>query len=345
MTVANTEPGAVEAWDPTQYDGDTGLEDVGAGDVVIPRLQIQHTEGVFKDNLSGAEFPELRLIILGLIKQRIMWSDDVEDGEKPLCKSPDHVHGFPNQREDLPVDKRFPWSESNFDPSHAQPLILTPGADPVFPNGWNSNGLNVLPCASCKFQLWGNDKNGKSVPPMCTEQHTYGVLYSPEEGVWTSALLTLQRTGIKPSKTYVSSFAQQKQPMFTVETTLTLNQQSRGSVKYCVPIFKKGPATDRNQWLDYANTYRSIRDFVRSAPRRQDEEEDGAVVEPSSNENTAPAAAVPQPATLVAEPPAASPPQATATEAPAAAPPVATPAAAPAPPPPAAAVADDDLPF
>lgn len=337
MTVAPANTGAVEAWNPDEFDGVTGLEDVGAGDVIIPRLQIVHAEGVFKDNLSGATFEKLEVILLGPVKQRIMWADEMEDGDKPLCKSPNFAHGFPNMRDDVAADKKFPWNESNFEPSQAVPVEIGPAQDRSLPEGWSSNGLPVLPCASCKFQQWGTGSNGKSTPPPCTEQHTYPVLYKNEHDSWTPALLTVQRTGIKPSRTYMSAFAQTKQPMFTVYTTIGLTQQSRGSVKYSVPTFKRGDATDRNQWGELAEQYRTIRNWIRSAPRRQDEEE-GAPAAPASNVNTAPnpnvdstgaAQATTTPAPSPTPPPEPTPP----------APP------APTPPPPAAAVEDDDLPF
>lgn len=331
MTVATTDPnsGAVTGWDPSEFSGDTGLEDVSASDIAIPRLQIIHDEGLFKDNLSGTTFGELEVIILGLVKQRIMWASDIDDGDKPLCKSTEFSFGFPNMRDDIAADKRFPWAESNFEPAQAQPIELAAGQSPAHPNGWSSNGLPVLPCAACKFKEWTKGSNGKNVPPPCTEQHTYPVLYKNENEVWTPALLTFQRTGIKPSKTYISSFAQTGQPMFTVVTTIGLTQQSRGMVKYSVPWFKRGSTSDRNAWAEYATQYRTIRDFVRSAPRRQDEEDAPAA---SNNENTAPEAPVNVTATTQPTPPP--------TPSPAPTPPSPQPT-----PPPAAVADDDDLPF
>ena len=271
--------------------GDVGLEDIGVSDIIIPRLQIVHQEGLFKDNLSGATFNQMDVILLGLVKQRIMWAEDPEDKDKPLCKSPDFIHGFPNLDDKLARDKRFPWNVSNFEPEQAKPIEISPNVDHSFPQGYSSNGLPVLNCSVCKFNKWGtNPANGKSTPPPCTEQHTYALQYSPDDGEnWITALLTLQRTGIKPSKQYISSFAQTKTPMFTVRTTLGLSLQKKGTVDYSVPTFRRGDPTDRNTWMECGNQLRSIRDFIRSAPRRTDEDEDAPVVI-SSNENTAPVA-------------------------------------------------------
>lgn len=338
MTVA-THGAPADAWGAD----DTGLEDVDVSDVIIPRLQIQHTTGTWKDNLSGVEYPSLNVILLGLVKQRIMWGEDIEDGDKPQCKSPDFVHGFPNLREDVAAVKRFPFDDSNFSPSDAQPVEIDSGVDKAFPEGYSSNGLPVLDCASCSFSQWGTGPSGKGVPPRCSEQHTYAVLYEAEVGVWTPALVTLQRTGIKPSRSYISGFAQSKTPMFTVITELGLQQNSRGSVKYSVPTFKRMSASDRDYWGEYAEQYRSIRRFIRAAPHRKDEEGEAAP-EPAANVNTGPAATAPA---TPADPPFAAPEAAPAATAAPAAAPVSAPAPAQAAPAPAPAAPDDDddLPF
>ena len=108
MTVDTTSGGSVVPYD----DSNVGLEDVGVGDVVIPRLRIVHDEAMFEDNLSKAKFSTMKVVLLGLVKQRIFWDDNVEDDDKPLCKSPDFEHGFPNV--DPGQRKTFPWAKSNF---------------------------------------------------------------------------------------------------------------------------------------------------------------------------------------------------------------------------------------
>lgn len=322
-----TTPGTDVAAHNPSASGVEGLEDVDISDVMLPRLQLIHKEALFRDNLSKTDYPELELIILGMIKQRIMWRSETEDKEKPLCKSPDHSHGFPNVRDDVPKDKQFPWAASNFNPADFPPGGPT-----------SLNGLVTLPCDSCIFKEW--DKPGWKVPP-CAEQHTYAVLYNQNPGGdeenWVSALLTFQKTGIKASKQYISSFVQSSQPMFTVRTKVTLNAVSRGTVDYAVPTFRRMEPTDSSEWPNYGEQLRTIRDFIRQPPRSQDDDEDfTAAPVPSDNFNTGPAAPA-------ATPPPAAPPQTpVAPAAPAAAaPPV--PAAAPAAP--APAPGDDDLPF
>lgn len=322
MTVDTTGGGAVAAYDA---EDSIGLEDLDASDVALPRLNIVHKEGVFKSNLSGDVYDTLDVILLGMIRQRIMWHPEVDDGDRPMCKSPDFTHGFPNTSEQQPADKRFPWAESNFDPSMALPVVE--GSTKEHPEGFNSNGHAVLPCASCVFNQWGRSPGGKSTPPPCSEQFTFPLLYTPDDGAsWLAAILTLQRTGIKPAKQYMSSFVQSKTPLFSTITRLSLTLNRRGSVEYSVPGFARIGATERGAWHGYAEQMTSIRGWLRQAPRGDED----SVVEstPTDNAWTADAAgAAPAPAAPPAAPPAP----------PAAAAPVAAPPAPPAPAPPAPA--------
>lgn len=329
------QPGSgVAPYDPDEYEN-VGLEDVGIGDIVIPRLQIQHADGTFKDNLSGMIFPNLKVVLLGLVKQRIMWDDEVDEGDKPMCKSPDFEHGFPQTRDDVPASKRFPWADSNFDPAN-------------FPPEAGMNGNVTLPCGSCIFKEW--DKGNWKKPP-CNEQHTYALLYTPDEGTtWVPALLTLQSSGIKPSKNYITYFAQSKTPLFTVYTEITLTQASRGSVTYSTPNLKRLDATPRENWNEYATNARAIRDFIRQPPRAKDEDDEGDF-KPATGDAAAstgtPGAPVPEaaPAAVpVTPPPTAATPAAPVAETPPAATPAPVPAAAVAAPA-ATAEPEDDLPF
>ncbi len=285
-----------------------GLEDASVSDIVIPRLRIVHDQGMIADNLSSEQYSNLKVIILGLVKQRIMWHEDVEDEDRPQCKSPNFEQGFPNVAEDTPKKKRFPWDESNFNPED-------------FPASAGVNGLVTLPCAACNMKEWGADKK----PPKCSEQHTYPLLYSPsgEGDDFVPGLFTVQKTGIKPSRNYLSSFVQSRKPMFTALTELSFTQHSRGSVKYSIPVFKRIGNTDPEMWEEYANTFRTIRDFVKQAPRPRDDDYEG---DSSSNTNTAPT-----PSSTPQEKAAPAPQQAAAVTA------VATASAA--------AADDDDLPF
>lgn len=334
--------GGVAEYDPDSM-GNIGLEDVEASDLRLPRINIDHKKAVFVNSLTKEEFPTLTIVTLGLVKQRILWPEKQEDDSKPRCKSTDNQRGFPNVDPQSPARFRFPWDESNFDPSQAQPVeIPADGSNATHPEGWSSNGRLTLPCASCSFAKWGKDLDSKSTPPPCNEQHTYPLLYMQQytdesgqvnETVWVPAILTVQRSAITNSKAYINGFAQAKQPFFTQYTGLTLRQESRGRNEYCVPEFRKMGPTERNMWGEYGMQLRSIRGYLRAAPRAVETTE-GNVPDPATtNVNTPPTPAPVQPAapapTATVDPtPEPAPP---APQAPApATPPPPTPAPAPA---------------
>jgi hypothetical protein len=240
---------------------DYGLEDFDpTTDAIMPRLQIDHKEALFVDNLSGQKFSELDVILLGLVKQRIMWADEVEDGEGPLCKSFNYTEGHPSPD--------FPWEKSKFDKAS-------------YPDD------AVLPCANCYLKEWGSALNGKT--PWCSEQHTFPLLMQLAGG-WAPALFTTQRTGIKPSKTYLTSFSRTKTPLYTVITKLSLQAYKRGTVDYAVPVFVQKEATESSEWPFYAQQYRSIRSFISTRPSRDDDEA-AAPAAPAVATAAAPAAA------------------------------------------------------
>lgn len=223
-----------------------GLEDFDESDAVMPTLSIAHKEGLFVDGLSGETYSDLEVILLGLVKGRILWPSDLgTQKESPLCKSYNFDHGRPDP---LKPD-RFPWKASGFKMADfaEQP---------------------VLPCEGCKLKDWGS--NPKTDSPWCTEQHQY-ILLLPVGDDYSPAVLTIQRTGLKPSRAYATNFSRAKEPLFITTTKLTLSQQRKGSVDYSVPQFLKGSPTDPEQYSTYANTYRRIRAFLQT-PRIADAE-------------------------------------------------------------------------
>ena len=150
----------------SDFDYDTGLEQFGVEDAVIPRLSIVHKDGQFKDSLTNAQFTTIKVIILGLVKQRVLFHPVVDDGDWPMCKSADHDTGFPNMSDEQPKEKRFAllWDKAGFDPKDFPP---------------DENGVIRLPCDSCQLKEWGTHPDGKK--PYCAEQFTLPILYDPDE--------------------------------------------------------------------------------------------------------------------------------------------------------------------
>lgn len=270
----------------TGDDFETGLEDFDvSSDAVVPRIKIVHSEGVFQDTLSNEKFSEMNVILLGLVKQRILWHTDVADDALPLCKSYNFKAGIPG--------KEFPWKESLFDKAEAEA-----SSDDQY-------GV-VLPCDGCQLKEWGTDpRNGKA--PWCTEQHTYPLLYDVGNGTWAPAILTVQKTGIKPSKAYCTGFARSRTPLFTVHTGLTLTTEKRGSVVFSTPNFAKGDPTDPARWPAFKEQFVVTRNFLAMPPGREDE---SSASKPSASSSAvaAPAKARPAPANEAAADDDAEPP-------------------------------------
>jgi hypothetical protein len=221
-------------------DSATGLEDFDlATDSVMPRLKIVGKEAVFQDNLTNEKFETCRAILLGLVKQRILWSPE-QDDKGPLCRSNNNTIG-------LPFVKEFPWRESGF----PEPARGTENVE--------------LECNNCALKEWGS--NPKNTTPWCSEQHTYPLLLETkvnDESAWLPAILTLQRSGLKASKAYTTSFSRTKTPLYTVVTELSLQPQKQGSVDYAVPVIVKKETTDPAKHPEYAEYYRNIRSYLQS---------------------------------------------------------------------------------
>jgi hypothetical protein len=267
MTVAPTGGGGALA-NPDEIE--TGLDDFGMEDAVIPRLAIVHKDAQFKDSLSGETFDSVKTILLGLVKQRILWHTTVDDDDWPMCRSVDHEHGFPNESEDQPKDKRFPWELSGFRPED-------------YPA--DSGGQRKLPCSGCALKEWGSHPDGKR--PYCSEQFTMPVLYDPQDnGLWVPAIMTFQKTGLKPLKSYLTSFARNRTPAFSAITEIGLDPRQRGATDYAVPTFRRVGDTEEENWRDYSVNYRTMRDFLQEEPGTKTE--DVEVSTPSPNVNKAP---------------------------------------------------------
>lgn len=220
-----------------------GLGDIDESELTVPRLKIIGKEAVFEDNLTNEQHSSLNVILLGLVKERILWDADEAESPAPMCKSSDAEFG-------IPADD-FPWAKSGFDKAGF-------GDEPK------------LPCGSCPLKDWGtHPKDGKK--PWCSEMHTYPLLIVGDSGSLSPALLSVQRAGIKPSKAYVSAFIRARTPLFTAYTRLTLEPHKTGTVYWATPIFTKGDATDAADFADYAQQYRAMRTFIQTPRKARDE--------------------------------------------------------------------------
>lgn len=251
-----------------------GLEDFDQSDISMPRIQIVHDEGVFKHSQTEETFEELTCIILGLHKGRLMWPAEIGEGDSkdaPLCKSPDFKHGFPNLNDELPRDKRFPWdAQDRFTKADLKPLSVEVLGVPMLTEP-------SLLCEKCKFREWNTDPSGKR--PWCAEEWTLPILYAepdtlddPEGATWSPALFSVRRSGVKPTKTYLTPFVTRKTQLFTAVTKMGLEKFKRGSVKYSIPTYEKIGVTDTADHPDYYESFKGAKEFLKQYPLPRDED-------------------------------------------------------------------------
>lgn len=228
------EPGVVE-----------GLEDFDQSERVMPTLRIDHDEAKFVDSLSGQEWETLKCVILGRIRQRVLWPATVGDEKQyPLCRSYNYDEGHPAED--------FPWEASGFEEQ-----------------------TGTLPCENCKLQEWNSHPTREA--PWCSEQHTFAALVVTDDDDYIPVLLQVQRSGLKPARTYLSSFANESKPLFTVYTEIKLEAKKRGKNNYAVPKFRRLEQTDQDEHAHFSTTYRGIRTFLQT-PRVFGDGDDGAEV-------------------------------------------------------------------
>jgi hypothetical protein len=364
MTVATTGNNPA-AWG--QFAG-AGQEDVNARDLRMPRLSIKGQGGLFVHSATKAEFPSMKCIVLGVVKQRAYFHKDQDEKDKrPICKSNDFDKGFPSEPQDQRHRLAFPWARAGYAADDSGTIKQ---ADLSI-----VNGHTAIACEGCQMKEWDR-ANNKGMG--CDEVHTYMVLILDDAGGTSPALFSLKRSQMAASRAFISAFAQAGQrPMFTAITEVTLHEKTRGTVFYAIPEFKVNMNETWGNvelWTQYYQQLTEVRDMIRADPRPNEEEEVVGAEAPPTWQAPAPQAApawqqfAEPPAATPPAPPAAPAPMAASAPAPApspqaaapvpAAPPVAPPAppaapvAAPAPvaptapvAPPAAPADADDLPF
>lgn len=238
------------------WDLDDSLDELKQSEIPTPRLRIVGKECVFENADTSEKYKELEVIILGLVRSRNMWRDEVEEGGQPLCRSLDAVHGMPNVDDDVPIKKQFPWARSGFVRSEL-PVI---GTQPI------------APCDKCPFAQWDNE-NDK--PSACSEQLTLPVFYRDKFDNWAPAMLTFQRSGFKATARYLGTIKSAKQAPFMYYTTISLEPKNNGEVDYAVPKFTRGAMTDAGEpveingkmvpehWAEYHQMFTEIKTFLR----------------------------------------------------------------------------------
>ena len=233
--------------------GVVGMEDIGSGDLSVPRLSLNHKKGVIEDAQTKEQFDSLDCILLGVVKQRVLWDPSDESFDKaPLCKSFDFGIGFPDADE-------FPWGSSGFNQAD-----------------FASFDQPQLDCGSCRLKEWETHPKRDKIP-WCSEQWVFPLIVPIDEsGAGAPALITFQRSQLTNTKSYVSGFARVQKPLFVAHTKITLEKLSRGTVDYVLPSFQKGDATPESMADFFTEQYLGIRQFL-VTPRLRDKEDTKAV--------------------------------------------------------------------
>lgn len=241
---------------PDDFDFAAGLEDIRASDLSLPRLSLDHKTAKFVDSLDGREYDKLRVIVLGVVRQRILFPAEVkgDESKRPLCRSLNFWGGMPDH-------ERFPWAKSGFNPNETHNVFDDKG----------NPAQGDLPCQVCPLKDWNSHPARETT--WCTEQWVLPVLMPVGTG-WAPAIVTFQRSALKATKAYITSFVRKQMPPFTSITEITLELQRNGSVDYSTPRFAEVEDVPQDRWPELAQELRRLRAFLQTPRRRDDEAEE-----------------------------------------------------------------------
>lgn len=200
---------------------ETGLEEMDAGDLIIPRLTITQpttpdiaaeNQGKFCVNITGDFQDEMTAAMIKLSKSRILFPEKYKRDNEPLCRS----HDFKTPANDIPG---------------AQPMCDTCELLPLAPGEKKAKH-------KCAYANWTEDEKGKPVPPRCQEVWNSLIvdinLYMP---MWFS----LKSTALKPFRKIVSAISMitkaKNKPMWSMKFDMKLTKTTNDSGTFYVPDF------------------------------------------------------------------------------------------------------------
>jgi hypothetical protein len=266
-------------------DGVDGLEDIEASDLTLPILKLNHDKGTIVDNLTNEEHESLDVILLGVFKQRILWpAEPGEAGEGPICRAYDLSIGHPDEEK---FGVKVVLNASGFDRAALDEAIARSEEDP-------SAGLS---CADCNLKEWGSHPRNDG--PWCNEQWTTPLLIIDEEGNFMPAVMSHQRTALKPLKPYITGFQGKRKPMYTGITRISAVKQRKGTAEYAVPKFQLLGESDSELWPQFSTDLASMRNFL-TTPRARRNDGETTAPAPASTAK-APAKPAPKAAPVEAE--------------------------------------------
>jgi hypothetical protein len=204
----------------------------------VDRLRVNHQSGTFALPDDDGQRSVLTVVILGLVHQRVMFS---EDRRGIPCKSPNGTIGIPGTS--------FPWDKSSFEPYQYPP---------------STQGYRELPCNLCRFKEFDTDlKGGKA--PACSEQYTLPLFYLSGTG-WKVGIFSVQKTAIKPTRDYLTKFQRNREPAYTKFTTISLSRVGKDGKYWSTPAYQEAGIVDRALYIRLSHFYRSMREAITSPP-------------------------------------------------------------------------------
>lgn len=229
---------------------ETGLEALGQGDVIIPRLTITQPTtpdisadnvGKFCINITGDYYAAMHLCCLKLAKGRLLWPAEYSKDNEPLCRS----HDFINPANDI---------------EGATPMCHT---------------CTIIPGTKdehhCPYANWGTDKKGKIIPPRCQEVWNMLVL---DLETYMPMFLSLKSTSIKPLRKLFSAISilskAKKIPMWGWSFKAELKLENYDKGKAYVPIFSSPSALSAEEVFSMAD----IRQQLAGVSLRSEEKQD-----------------------------------------------------------------------
>ena len=200
-------------------------ESLEGASVDLPEAKIMGAgAGLFEFTDTGDTLREFRGVVLNSHQSNVLWDrkfgDEAPEGEEgPACASQDGRHGSPR-----------------------------PGfAHAALPSGDVATGAELIECAGCPYNQWGSQgllpHRGPGKGKAVTNQRVVYVLMENRE---FPVRLTLPPTSIKGWDNYLAGLSNQGMPVQSVVTTFVLERIEKGSVKYSVCKFGRGPDLDQS---------------------------------------------------------------------------------------------------
>lgn len=200
---------------------ETGLEDMDAGDLIIPRLTITQpstpdidaaNQGKFCVNITGDFQEGMSVVMIKLSKSRVLFPEKYKRDNEPLCRS----HDFKVPANDI---------------AGATPMAESCGLLPLAPGEKKAKHI-------CPYANWTVDEKNKPVPPRC--QEVWNSLIVDLES-YMPMFFSLKSTALKPFRKIVSAMSMisqaKKIPIWALKFDMSLYKDINESGTFYVPIF------------------------------------------------------------------------------------------------------------